>query len=203
MNIGSHNSLSYKYPEKWWMRPFHFVAKCQNVDFIQQYNLGVRVFDLRIAFGSDGFVQVKHGYMVFKVSGLYLDSFLKFLDEKGDCYLRVILEFNSKPKDIDYQEYRFKQTCEFLEKAYSNIKFFGGNRKYDWKVIYEFKNKDVPTLVDRYSSTTSLFKSDNKFLRIVDDIWPWLYARLMNKKNFAEFDKNSKDYLFTDFVDMQ
>ena len=204
MNIGSHNSLSYQRPKKWWMRPFHFMARCQSKDYVEQYRLGSRVFDLRVSFNKKlaGKVQIRHGSMEFDVPIVLLNSFLRYLDEQGDCYLRVILEFNKEPKDIEYQERRFKHYCRALEYKYKNIKFFGGNRKYDWKVVYNFVNKDIPTLIDRYSSTTSLFKSDNKLLRIIDDLWPWLYARLMNKKNFNEF-KDSKDYLFVDFVNIR
>ena len=69
--------------------------------------------------------------------------------------------------------------------------------------MYEFTNEDIPTLVDRYSSTTSLFESDNKFLRIIDDLYPKLYAKLRNKKNFKEFDEGPNDYLFVDFVEIR
>lgn len=204
MNIGSHNSLSYQRPKKWWMRPFHFMAKCQEVDYVEQYKLGSRVFDLRISFNKNkaGKIQVKHGCVEFDIPMVLLNSFLKYIDDQSDCYLRVILEFNKEPKDIEYQERRFKYYCRTLEYKYKNIKFFGGNRKYDWKIVYNFANKDIPTLIDRYSSTTSLFKSDNKFLRIIDDLWPWLYAKIRNKKNFEEL-KDSKDYLFADFINIR
>ena len=69
--------------------------------------------------------------------------------------------------------------------------------------MYEFINEDIPTLIDRYSSTTSLFNSDNKFLRIIDDLYPKLYAKLRNKKNFKEFDECPNDYLFVDFVEIR
>ena len=205
MNIGSHNSLSYQHPKKWWMRPFHFMARCQSKDYVEQYKLGVRVFDLRVSFDKKhaGKIQVRHGSMEFDVPMALLNSFLQYLDMHGDCYLRVILEFNKEPKDIEYQEYRFRYYCKLIEGEYKNIKFFGGNRKYDWNIVYNFANRDIPTLIDRYSSTTSLFKSDSKFLRIIDDLYPKLYAKLRNKKNFKEFDKNSNDYLFVDFVEIR
>ena len=205
MNIGSHNSLSYIRPKKWWMRPFHFMARCQDIDFVDQYILGARVFDLRISFDRKYFgkVQVRHGAMEFDVPISLLNLFYYYLNSAGDCYLRVILEFNKEPKDIEYQEQKFRTYCEQLENKYKHIKFFGGNRKYDWNVVYEFTNKDIPTLVDRYSSTTSLFKSDNKFLRIIDDLYPKLYAKLRNKKNFKEFDEGPNDYLFVDFVEIR
>ena len=205
MNIGSHNSLSYIRPKKWWMRPFHFMARCQDIDFVDQYILGARVFDLRISFDRKHFgkVQVRHGAMEFDVPTSLLNLFYYYLNSAGDCYLRVILEFNKEPKDIEYQEQKFKTYCEQLENKYKHIKFFGGNRKYDWNVVYQFMNEDIPTLVDRYSSTTSLFKSDNKFLRIIDDLYPKLYAKLRNKKNFKEFDEGPNDYLFVDFVEIR
>jgi len=187
------------------MRPFHFMARCQDIDFVDQYILGARVFDLRISFDRKHFgkVQVRHGAMEFDVPTSLLNLFYYYLNSAGDCYLRVILEFNKEPKDIEYQEQKFRTYCEQLENKYKHIKFFGGNRKYDWNVVYEFMNKDIPTLVDRYSSTTSLFKSDNKFLRIIDDLYPKLYAKLRNKKNFKEFDEGPNDYLFVDFVEIR
>nr|DAH01868.1 MAG TPA: hypothetical protein [Crassvirales sp.] len=30
MKLGTHNSMSYLKPKRWWMRPFHFIAKCQS-----------------------------------------------------------------------------------------------------------------------------------------------------------------------------
>lgn len=204
MNIGSHNSLSYQRPKKWWMRPFRFMARCQDADFVEQYMLGARVFDLRVSFDENhaGKIQVRHGAMEFDVPITLLNSFLKFLDYTG-CYLRIILEFNKEPKNIAYQEKRFRNYCSYLEDKYESIKFFGGNRKYDWKVVYEFKNKDIPTLIDKYSSTTSLFKSNSKFLRIIDDLYPKLYAKLKNKENFSNFKCGKNEYLFVDFLEIR
>ena len=73
-----------------------------------------------------------------------------------------------------------------LEEKYPNIKFCNGRRKYDWKVLYDFKYSE-PNMIELYSSVTSLFKSDSKILRVLDDWWPWLYARLRNKKNLNKW----------------
>ena len=66
--------------------------------------------------------------------------------------------------------------------------FFGGNRKYDWKVVHDFGIQE-PTLDDKYSSTTG---------SKIDDLWPWLYARLNNKSNIQN--GTNKDVLFIDFI---
>jgi hypothetical protein len=84
---------------------------------------------------------------------------------------------------------------------YDNINFFGGKLKYTWETLYTFNGKDIP-LIDKYSSTTSLFKTNNKFLKIIDDWWPCLYAKLYNKKNYEEYMKSPhSDCLFIDFID--
>ena len=53
-----------------------------------------------------------------------------------------------------------------------------------------------------YSSNTSLFKSSNKFLRIIDDLCPWIYAKLMNRKNMKKY-KDSEQYISVDFINIQ
>jgi hypothetical protein len=203
MNIGSHNTLTYRRPKKWWMRPFHFMTQCQDKDYTEQYNLGARVFDLRVTFDKAGAVEVRHGVMHFDVTSQYLKEFLEFLNNKADCYLRVILEFNKAPKDLDYQQSMFNEFCIWLEETYTHIKFFGGNRKYDWALVHQFYNEDEPVLIDKYSSTTSLFNSDNKLLRIIDDLYPKFYAKLKNKQNFNNFDATSTAYLFVDFLEIR
>lgn len=205
MNIGTHNSLTYLTPKTLFGKLFRFTAKCQSVDYRKQYELGARVFDIRLWYDNHLQRQIRHGRIEFEGSDTILYNILDFLDKKGDCYVRLICEednFAKRDSMVTDKEEEFKFDCEWFESHYPNIKFFGGNRKYDWKVLYEFKNKDVPTLIDRYSSTTSLFKSKNKFLRIIDDLCPILYAKLMNKKNIEEF-KDSKDYLFIDFINIK
>lgn len=205
MKIGSHNSLTYK-PTVWYQRLLHFTAKCQTVDYKKQYEeYGVRLFDLRIWFNDDFKIEVRHGIIKFKMNNDEINDFLKYLDNKGDCYLRIIFEetnINKTQTDIEYKEHLFKEWCNVVETTYKNIKFFGGNRKYDWYRLFTFGNKDEE-LIDLYSSTTSLFNSDNKFLRIIDDLYPWLYARLHNKKNFQKYKDEDKKWLFIDFVNIR
>ena len=201
MVLGSHNTLSYLTPSKWYKRPFKWMAKCQNISYYKQYDLGVKVFDLRIKFNKYGDTIICHGKMEYEFDICDLHEFLTYLNRCKDCYLRVIYEVTSSKSE--YKEEYFKNFCIHLQNTYKNIVFFGGNRKYDWKQIFKFCTEEkAPKLIDRYSSTTSIFKSDNKFLRIIDDLWPWLYAKLNNHKNYNAY-KDTKDCLFIDFVDMK
>ena len=202
--LGAHNSLSYLRPKKWWMIPFHWMAKCQGVSYKEQYEkYGVRVFDLRVWFDEDTKeLEVRHGVMAFKLSEDGIKEFISYLNEKGDCHLRVILEEDAVNKKSVYasaNECLFSAFCEELENEFENVHFFGGNRKYDWKVMYDFKGDDVE-LDDKYSSTTSLFKSNKRWLAIIDDLCPWIYAKLHNKENIKN--GTDKECLFIDFVEM-
>lgn len=195
IKLGSHNSWSFG-KTKWYIPSF--VCRCQNLNIQEQYNKGVRLFDLRIRLDKNEF-KAAHGSATFKVN---FEKDLEFLKDK-DCYVRVMLEYNSCPKNIEKIESLFKEYCQSLESEYPNIKFFSGNRKWDEKNIYQFKN-EYPKLLHRYSSTTSWFNSTSKLLRISDDWWPWLYAKFHNKKSLEEFKSNPKDYwLFIDFIEIQ
>lgn len=205
MNIGTHNSLTYLTPKKWWQKLIGFTAKCQAVNYEEQYRLGARVFDVRLWYDDDFKVEIRHGRITYIGGYTVLYDMFDFLDNKKDCYARLICEedsFAKKDPLASIKEHYFMDECHAFETLFPNIKFFGGNRKYDWKVLYNFKNKDVPTLVDRYSSTTSLFKSDKKWLAILDDLCPILYAKLKNKTLIKEH--NDKDgYLFIDFINIK
>ena len=94
--LGSHNSWSYLPVKRWWMRPIAFMARCQRIDIRRQYEMGVRCFDLRIFFDNnhlgtgDGkeVMFVAHGIVKYKITPEELEEHLKWIDERGDCYVR-------------------------------------------------------------------------------------------------------------------
>ena len=177
MKLGSHNSLSYRKPV-WYQRLIYFAGKCQSVNYKEQYEkYGVRLFDLRIWFNDSYNIEVRHGIIKFNITENEIYEFLAYLNKKEDCYVRIIFEetnLNRNHIDIEYKEHLFTGWCQYVQRIYTKIKFFGGNRKFDWKRLFNFKNDEI--LIDLYSSTTTLFKSDNKILRIIDDLCPILYC---------------------------
>lgn len=196
--FGSHNSWTFRTPVKWYLKPLYFLAQCQEVDIqTQMKDYNISLFDLRVKFINNE-PYIHHGLFNYgKVD--YAD--LKLLND-NNCYLRVMLESNSKMKDQILQEQQFITFCNELTQKYPNIKFFGGNRKFDGKDVYNFNTLQQPTLIDLYSSVTTLFDSDNKYLRILDDWFPRLYALLKNKKNLKEYVDTEDTYLFYDFVNI-
>jgi hypothetical protein len=163
---------------------------------------GCRLFDFRVRYDKNGDLTFAHGSAYFHG---HVETYIGELNDLaanayGPTYARIILESNSEMKDQASQEEHFKLFCEYIQKTYTNLVFFGGNRKYDWEVIYNFKTEE-PVLDDKYSSTTELFGGEHGSLRAkIDDIYPWLYAKLYNKKNIKK--GTDKDCLFIDFVDM-
>lgn len=183
MKLGTHNSMSYLPPKKWWMYPFRFIAKCQNKSIEEQYKLGARMFDIRISF--DGLIpEFRHGYMSFKGNVEEVFNYLNSLNT--NIFIRLLLEID-KPNNA--QENLFISKCVKWETEYCNLKFFCGRRKYDWKQVYKFRADDKD-IIQKVSSMTGTK---------LDDWCPWLYARFFNRKNFKE--RNYFKWTIFDFIE--
>lgn len=205
--LGSHNSWSYVSPTKWYMRPFHFVAKCQSKTLEQQYNnYGVRLFDLRVKYTNYDWY-IAHGSMIFnkKVYEALEDLYELQVSTNDKVWVRVILEYNSNETISDLMKERFISFCKHIQEIYgNNFIFFGGRLKSTWEQYYDFQVEE-PSLDDKYSSTTTLFNVSElskfyKILKILDDWCPWIYAKLNNKKNYKS--GTTKDCLFLDFINI-
>ena len=201
MKIGSHNTFTYLPVKQWYLKPFAFMARCQEVDVWKQYSLGVRFFDLRVRFdGTD--IILCHGVFKYKFSA---EDFYHMLCKFNNCkgiYIRVGLE--TRKDNSKYNE-QFKTFCSWLEAEFKNIKFVGGtNKNFDMnKPIYEFIN-NMPEVAEKHASVTSIFHcSSNAILRVIDDWFPKFYAKHFNKINIAA-NKNSRcDYMLIDFVNIK
>lgn len=193
MKLGSHNSWSFAPKTKWWFPAF--TARCQSKNIQQQYEAGVRLFDLRLQLNRAVWYAA-HGYCLFSVN--WLNDILWLSHREDKVYVRVFLEYNRKPQGEEVIINEFSDLCMYLEHRFENIRFFGGILKYNGGHVHNFKNTDVPQIESRFSSTTTWFKSGNRFLAILDDWWPWLYARFHNKEAYANHDTNK--YLFLDFI---
>lgn len=202
--IGSHDTMTYLPVKQWYFKPLKWTAKCQSKTLSQQfYDHGVRLFDFRVRFDKNGNPIMAHGPIVFKgcISNYMYDLNNMAAGLNELVYVRVLLESNSEMKDQEHQEALFKQFCDDIQAYYKHLTFFGGRRKYDWKIVYKFP-QDV-TLDDKYSSVTNIFGgSKDSWVAKLDDLWPWLYAKLRNKKNIANH-KDEDGILFIDFVNIK
>lgn len=174
--IGTHNSMTFLRPAKWYgwfMIPF---ARCQKKTIIQQWEAGARVFDLRVKFDRYGNSHFAHGLYDCDVNYNLFDvlQLIKLYYSYNDVYIRLILE---DTKAENYQAEFFRKACKRCEERFPSIHFFGGNRKGDWKKLYTFKG-DVPDSLNNQwvSSMMEDARWYEKFL-------PFAYARRSNKRN--------------------
>lgn len=139
--LGTHNSMTYMKPcggvKMMAMWPF---AKCQGMTYTQQYDFGVRFFDLRIRF-IDGKPCFAHGEVEFCEVDAY--TVLDFLNRKGGCIVNLVLENTDKIGTSQHEP--FKALAKDCEQKYPNVEFCGGWTKYpgDHPVIYSFKGTSV------------------------------------------------------------
>lgn len=181
--IGTHNSMTYLRPQKWYgwfMIPF---ARCQRKTIEQQWNDGARCFDLRIRFTKQGEPYFAHGLYecTHKANPAHVleELYKLMLRDNEQAFVRLILE---DPDKQNYNVYYFEQLCrvwethQALQSVTTNkvLRFFGGNRKGDWAQIVEFDYK--PNL-------TQYVGSMMEDARWYEKLMPFAYAWRRNKKN--------------------
>jgi len=192
MILGSHNSWSYLPVRKWWMKLLAFTARCQNIDIHTQYEYGVRCFDLRLRFDSYHHLPIiSHGKIQYKYTPQQLKEDLEYINSKGDCYVRILHEVRNKKEYTASSKKEFVYYCYAFQKKFPNIKFWCGRNLYNWEYDFRF-NTEEPSCGEYYASV--------RLPKIIDDWWPWLYARLNNKKIKSQ--SHQSDILLLDYVNI-
>lgn len=179
--IGSHNTMTYLPIEcKWYLKPFMWVgnklfAQCQNHNiYYQIFSRQVRVFDLRVYLGPDNQWNFAHGLAKYQTD-YNLDRILRILSLYNfPIYVRILLEKYKSEEECN----EFAKMCENIEQTYPDITFFGGNRKGDWKKLYQFKDKSFTD--DNNNQWVSSMAPDARWY---EKVCPRLYAMRKNKSN--------------------
>lgn len=114
---GSHNTMTYLKPQKWWMRLINFTSRCQNKDIDAQYAAGVRYFDIRVCIGKDDTLPEYYGHGLLRymadrqpiLQGLLLRDGVagRIILEKGDTeafrrYIDTLLSLPTVAEHIHY-----------------------------------------------------------------------------------------------------
>jgi len=200
MKLASHNTFTFLTPRTWWMRLLAFTARCQRVNFSTQLDRGAQMFDIRVRFKGSGVPILCHGLIEYQEYLPVTDSllYLNYCCKRDDIhyYCRIVLE--TKHPD-DFQLQSFRVLCKAYQDTFQDIVFFGGNDRSDWSCqhpVYDF-GTPMPDIDEKHASTTALFP---RFPRL-DDLWPWLYARLFNHRNIQA--GTTHEWLMIDFVDIQ
>ena len=191
MILQSHNSWSYRKSKKWWLTPLRFTAKCQSKSIAEQYyKYGVRSFDLRVRFNKDNEFVVAHGMMVYDCTKDDILKDLAFINNVGGCSVRILHEVRNSKQYTKSSLLKFREFCEEIKEKFENIVFYCGRNLFNWEEDYYFDYH--PTELAKYSSVCPP--------KILDDWFPWIYARFHNKKTFME--GTDAEILAVDFVNI-
>ena len=190
----SHNTFSYAEPLQWWLKPFAFVARCQDKTLTEQWEAGVRVFDLRIRQDKNGEWVIAHNAFVY-ARGIKILHALEWLDEVAresdlPVYVRVLHEVRNRRQEKYSSAIDFNNLCDWLNRTYRNILFFGGQRVMDWRQDCVFPTVGDIDYIERHASV--------RWPRWLH-WWPWLYARLHNEEIEKEY-RDKDEVVFMDFV---
>ena len=184
--IASHNSWTFLPTIKWWMKLISPFCTCQTLNIQEQYNLGIKFFDLRLVYENHKYY-IAHNKAKYSIVGLNDD--LKFLDNKGGCIIRVSLDCRKEKDCTNLQITKFREYCKYLELIYRNISFVDGRCIGTGLSIYCF-NHLTPCFVDGYSS-----KQGKGIFRYI----PWLYAKYKAKKHY-KYIHETCCYVMLDFI---
>lgn len=183
MIIGTHNSMTYLRPKQWWGYLFIPFWRCQNKTIREQWDAGVRCFDLRITFDEFGIPMFAHGIVKLKggVCSLINDILAMAREHNTEVYIRLVCEDKSAD---ELMAKRFKEFCGLF--TIWQCTPFEGRRKGDWKLLYDFKYK--PRLVQHVGSMATDARWYEKFM-------PQKYAKRMNEHNQPEEDITLYDFI--------
>lgn len=203
MKIISHNTFSYLPVRKWWMRPFAWLAKCQDKDINAQMEIADGM-DIRVRFDKAGIPHFAHGLIEYE-GDVYdmlsrVDAHARIYDRY--CIARVLLEttpFMSELERINQKE-MFDDFCYNIEYGLPRFDFYGGWPRDEWgKKVCDF-GTDEPSVTEMHASIA--WKHDEnalkRFLHPVNVLWlkPWA------KRHNREIIENAEtEYVMIDFVE--
>lgn len=144
MILGSHNSLTYGEPHCWLAKLINFTSKCQELTIEEQWNIGVRYYDFRIAPVTP--LSTKHGLIWYDDIPVYEE--LDFLNEMAEntgetVYVAVNLEGKG---DTAFANYLFEEIVNNIIKTYPSLTVCGGYCKGPWHKKLKLKDPSIQEL---------------------------------------------------------
>lgn len=184
--IGSHNSISYYKPVKFWQRIFLPWARCQNKTLQEQYDLGVRYFDIRVKL-IDGYWHFVHNQEDFgyihpgTIAGLFNGIFSKETETPEPIYLRILLDERKTPDNPEQYKVEFIELLSYISNQLNSYIHIDEARVFwDWSIINDFSEQlfmqyeyhvSLSGKWYEYIFGTKLFAMRNNSKKFDKDIW--------------------------------
>ena len=130
--IGSHNSMTYLSPKNLWGMITIPWSKCQSKTLQEQYDAGVRFFDIRVCKIKEAWHYVHNKVDYGKVD---LQALTDFFKSHADIYLRIVYDLRSTPADAEERRKSFYKEVVFpiLTNAWVRITYI---TFWEWKIEY-------------------------------------------------------------------
>lgn len=138
MNIITHNTWSFLPVKQWWLRPFAWIGRCQDLtDKGQYYCSNVNGFDLRIRFDDCGTPHFCHGLLEYDgdvIATLAVLNKLHWDRQDIPFTVRVLLETTPFMSTEERQEQAqlFHFFCHRIELGFRCLIFWGGWARDRW-----------------------------------------------------------------------
>lgn len=188
--LGSHNSLSYLPIKKWWQKITSPWTKCQNLTLLEQYNAGVRLFDIRVRIGDSDKILFCHNRTILDLD---IESFYKLIEElPGNIYIRFGLDERTKPEFPNLDVSAFLDFVKEVEDRFKDkVKVVNEYVFWIWIDLYEGSNKMY--YYEPYASVS------NTFYKYLPPKW---FANIFNKQvmNMFSFKDGENTCVLLDYV---
>lgn len=195
--IISHNTFSYLPVKNKVLKPFSFIAQCQdNIWQIQCAVDNIQGIDLRVRFDDYDRPVIAHGMIeyegnIFNILDTIYRNWVDRIFNTGEFTIRVMLETQKcmSSDERERQKHLFQAFCTFLVPRYPKILFWGGWPRDEWrKKVYDFHTTE-PSVTEMHGSV-----SGNK----LNCLWLKCWA----KKHNPELRETCKtEYLIIDYVE--
>ena len=141
--IASHDTYTFEKPKNFLMYLIRSFWKCQKKNIQEQYEAGVRIFDVRVHSEKDHW-RVAHGITKFQTTfNTIEDIYVWFKENCPKSIIRIYLE-DSKPSDEILK--RFLTQAEESFNAHKNITWEIGTH-HPWKTYFRYRKF---TIVEYY-----------------------------------------------------
>lgn len=100
--IASHNSMSYLRAKNPWLNIFSKYWRCQGKTLVEQINAGVKLFDLRVVYTSNGW-RFTCGRITLS-DGVKPEVAIELLENKG-LYYRLVLEHGGHDAEREFSRW--------------------------------------------------------------------------------------------------
>lgn len=199
--IGTHDSYTYQKSKNFFAKFISIFWRTQKLTIQEQYNIGVRVFDVRVYRTKDNKWGTAHGFVHFDESFESLSKICEYFGHNfPGAYIRIYLE--DKVKNNEEIKTLFLKEAELAFKSYEFMLWEIGTH-FPWITYY--RNSNFKFKLIEYCCHLFGWNTDKGFWYNIKNIdWSSFsipsYAKKHNQKITQEMIDDKSTLYFYDYV---